>query len=221
MLNRRREQGLTLIELMIGLLLGLIVTGIAISMYVSTLGITGQTVRTVMLNQELRLVLELVTADIRRAGHWDGSVGADNPHAEVVSGATKLLPISVFDNDGDGVDDCVILTYDYDKDGASDPEHIFGFRYNAVSGSVSSLEVTNVTSGAAPVTCGTYSGWLEMTDSRSTKITEFSFDISPSPVASWAESSSKEIEVTIVGESRSDDRLSRGLVESVRVRNEY
>ena len=233
MLTRHQSQsGITLIELMIGMLLGLVVTGVAINMYISTLGITSQTTRTVRLNQEIRAAMDLMVNDIRRAGYWDGPVVGENPHSKVVSGAgsSARLHVNLFDSpetSSSSLYDCVILSYDYDEDGSANPNHVFGFRLND-SAQIQALQLTGVASGAGAVNCaaGTSSDWVSLTDSKAISVDELEFNYTDGSsagisAASWADSSSKGIVINLKAHSKADPKLVRQLVEEARVRNEY
>ena len=66
----RSQQGVTLVELMIGLTLGLIVTGAAISLVASISQSNSETIRATRLTQELRSLSDIVTLEARRA-HGD------------------------------------------------------------------------------------------------------------------------------------------------------
>ncbi|MBR9885081.1 MAG: prepilin-type N-terminal cleavage/methylation domain-containing protein [Oceanospirillales bacterium] len=216
MLKMRREAGFTLIEMMIALLLGLIVTGIAISMYVSTLGITKQTVTSVRLSQELRTVMDMMVRDIRRAGYWAGDVIANNPHA-VVSGG---LPVNVFQSpNAAAADSCVVLSYDYDSDGSATIEHLMGYRLDDTQNAIEVLWASSSTLTGG-VDCSVLPGnWQNLTDQNSTVITELLFERQPS-AAAFASAASRSIRITLKGESASDSRLVKELIEEVRVRND-
>jgi prepilin-type N-terminal cleavage/methylation domain-containing protein len=63
-----RQRGLTLIELMISISLGLFVLSALVYLIASTMNSNTQQLRTTRLNQELRGLMHLVTRDMRRAG---------------------------------------------------------------------------------------------------------------------------------------------------------
>ncbi|KEA64527.1 Type IV fimbrial biogenesis protein PilW [Marinobacterium lacunae] len=216
MLKMRRETGFTLIEMMIALLLGLIVTGIAISMYVSTLGITKQTVTSVRLSQELRTVMDMMVRDIRRAGYWAGGTLTGNPHG-VVSGG---LPVNVFTSPkSSDSNSCVVLSYDYDADGSATIEHLMGYRLDDAQNAVEVLWTSSSTLTGG-VDCSVLPGnWENLTDDSTTVITELLFERLPS-AASFASAAARSIRITLRGESASDDRLVKELIEEVRVRND-
>jgi len=218
MKRRSKQSGVTLIELMIGMLLGLIVTGIAISMYISTLGITRQTNNTVRLGHELRASLDLITKDIRRAGYWNGSNIASSPHASVID---QDLPLMVFTASAptaavtDG--DCVVLSYDFNRDGLTAVREILAYRL--ASSAIQSLYVAS-SSASSGVDCTITGDWNDVTDPSFVEITTLNFSLIPSGVASFAAASVRAIEIEIQGEVVSDDNIVRQLVEEVRIRND-
>ena len=77
----KRPKGVTLVELMIGLTLGLVVTGSAISLVASISRSNSETIRATRLTQELRSLSDIVTLEARRAH------GVNDPLANVGMGA--------------------------------------------------------------------------------------------------------------------------------------
>lgn len=89
---RRRAacRGLTLLELMLGLAVGLFVAAAALGALVRLLHDDRRLLRQLQLQQQLAGVAALVARDLRRAGHWadaaqglarDGAPGRTNPYA--------------------------------------------------------------------------------------------------------------------------------------------
>ena len=70
----KRQYGLGLVELMIGLAIGLIVVGAAMTMLTTTLSSSNATIKMARLDQELRQAMTMVSRDLRRATLWDGAV---------------------------------------------------------------------------------------------------------------------------------------------------
>ena len=214
------ERGVTLIELMIGMLIGLLVVGIAVQMYVSTLGITRQTTQTVRLNQELRAISDLIVTDLRRAGYWSGATsGVANPYSELVSdGSGGGTHVNVFNAPSGAANGCVVMAYENATPSTS--EHFYGYRI-AAGGLVEMLTATSYASGSF-VDCTTSSAtasWDALSDFRTTNIESLVFSFEPA--VSWAESSSKSIEFSLIGSARDDAALRREITEQVRIRNEY
>jgi len=66
--ERHKQKGFTLIELMIALVLGLLVTATAINIYVKNMASQTQNLQLMALNQDMRAMMDLMVRDIRRSG---------------------------------------------------------------------------------------------------------------------------------------------------------
>lgn len=90
-LTSKSEAGLTLVELLIGVLLGTIVAAGALSVYV--MSIQGQTdnIQLARLNQDMRAMMDIMVRDIRRAGFV-----TDNPEPEADGGYLSSLKNNPF-----------------------------------------------------------------------------------------------------------------------------
>lgn len=69
--SRRAQQGLTLVELMVGLTVGLIVLAGAVVMASTQIGEHKRLVLETQLQQDLRAAADLMLRDLKRAGTWD------------------------------------------------------------------------------------------------------------------------------------------------------
>lgn len=70
----QRQSGFGLVELMIGLLVGMIVVAAAGSILTTTLTSSNDNIKMARLDQELRQVMTMLSRDLRRASAWDGAV---------------------------------------------------------------------------------------------------------------------------------------------------
>lgn len=68
------QRGLSLVELMIGLALGLFIVAGALGIHFQHLTTTAELRLQAQLNHEMRAAMDLVTRDLRRAGHWPAAV---------------------------------------------------------------------------------------------------------------------------------------------------
>lgn len=68
--SRRGQCGLSLIELMVSITVGLLVLGVGLAVLSTTLTSNTSNLRYARMNQDLRSVLTAVTRDIERAGTW-------------------------------------------------------------------------------------------------------------------------------------------------------
>lgn len=165
MLTTRR--GLSLIELMVGIVIGLFVLWGMTSVYINSVRGSRTTTAANQVNQDLRATLDIIANDVRRAGFFaNASQATANPFAD----ATTLPVIS---------DSGRCLLYSYDSTfrggtaGAVDAGTDFaGFRLGA-NGVLQALNSTTISSTGAD--CGTL-GWENLTDERSIEITALTFD---------------------------------------------
>ncbi|MBE0435285.1 MAG: prepilin-type N-terminal cleavage/methylation domain-containing protein [Methylomicrobium sp.] len=131
-----KQRGLTLIEIMISLLVGLIVIAATINIYIATIRGSTDVIRGARLNHDLDSALLLMINDIKRAGYWGGAIAADT------------LPANPFTQPGSdvriynttGTRDCIVYSYDggagntggvdHDSNGTVDADEFYGFRLN-------------------------------------------------------------------------------------------
>nr|WP_067296776.1 hypothetical protein [Marinobacterium profundum] len=212
-----RQRGISLIELMIGMLLGLLVSGIVVSMFVMTMGSTRQITSSIRLNQEVRTVMDLMVRDIRRAGYWDGSLAASNPYASITEAGA---PAAVFLAKGSATHltnaegpsgSCVILGYDTDNAGASTATKLIGYRFDA-----DAVEVLWANTFVTPAHCN-MGTWSNLTDERAIKVTALTFTPDPSP-ASFAAATVRNLTISLTAEAISDSRINTTITDQVRIR---
>ena len=205
--SKHAQRGLTLIELMIGMVIGLIVSGIALNLYLSTLNISTQTANTVRLNQEMRLIMDMMVSDIRRAGYGKVSEGVSVAYSSIVSGG---VPVSIFDGES-----CLVVAYNADAD--SDVEL---FAYKTASNAVQLSELSAASTSTASIDCSNFSDWKNLSSTDISAFSALSFT-SNAASSGWASTLPKVITVTMSASSAQDSKIFRQLIETVRVRNEY
>lgn len=115
MLNKIRQSqwGVTLIELMIAILLGLILSAAALTVYIRYLSDTRDNVDLMNLNQELRAVMDIMVRDIRRAGFV-----TDNPENNFSClQQNPFNDVNLFTSGTANVGNtCIIYAYNKDND---------------------------------------------------------------------------------------------------------
>ena len=108
----RSQRGLSLVELLVGIALGLFVVAGASTLFVTHLSNGRRLLLEARLNQDLRAAADMITRDLRRAGYWGSaltgtvatgasSTTATNPYRTVTSGAGTIA-------------------YSFSRDGATD-----------------------------------------------------------------------------------------------------
>ena len=108
----RAQSGFSLVELMIALVAGLLVSGATVAFLLSSMKSNGEYVTSTRLTQELRNTMDLVTRDLRRAGYNNDTMsflvpGSVNPFASVF--VKDDSPTGAGNEDLDG---CIIYAYD-------------------------------------------------------------------------------------------------------------
>lgn len=165
----RQAAGLTLVELLVGVALGLFLMAGAGMMLASHLGDQRRALTDTRITQDLRAAADLVTRDLRRAGYWGSAAStvwsrataasmAPNPYADLfpaIDGASAAA-----------------FGYAYSRDVAEDDSianaERFGFRLNPDTGAIEMR-----LSGAA-IAPDDDDNWQAITDPGLVRVTEFS-----------------------------------------------
>jgi len=247
-LQGSKEQGLSLVELMVGLAVGLLLTTGILNFYLTSMKASTDNLQMSMLNQELRSMLHIVDRDIRRAGFWAGVPGTDDLSANPFMSDPNDLLIS--EKTGEPAGSCVIYSFDLDKDKQVDvgsastsapfnapPYDLgsveqFGFRLNGTS-----VEMRTGLATASEATLDCDSGaWTTVTDNH-TEITQFSFTLNTqylnvstgsacSPVTTNCCASGescqliRDVNINITGQLVNDNSVVKTVAALTRVRND-
>ena len=107
------SRGFGLVELMVALVVGLIVSGAVLALVVAMMKSSRQTVQTTRLNQELRATLAVIASDLRRARGVEDPLSAavvtvGNAYKAVDTATPNCIRYGYFDkvdDDGDGDSD--------------------------------------------------------------------------------------------------------------------
>jgi len=206
--RRAVQRGISLVELMVGIAVGLLVVASAAMLTSTQLTDNRRLLLETQVHQDLRAAADIVTRELRRASHWQwadrgiwtpDAVPQPNPYASVsptTAGATQV-------------------GYRYRRNSGEDGP--FGFK----------LE------GAALKTRMGEAGWQELTDPKTLRVTAFA--VTPNhqtlvlacatPCGGVAEPACptltvREFIVDITGQAVSDPAVQRSLRTVVRVRND-
>ena len=219
-MHKFKQAGLSMIELMISIAIGLVVVSGVIGMFVSTAVSSTENLKMTRLNQELRAAMDVMVQDIRRAGYRGDSITAAGANP-FITGVNDLTVTGT---------DCITFTYDSTAldnptavagwglvDAASD---VFGYRREVVGG----VGVVRSGTGAA-VTLGscTTGDWQDLTDGDSVDITTLRFDVVSvlSPAGpSGATRNIRNVTITLTGRIRgSIPAVNRTITETVQMVN--
>ena len=188
---KQNQAGVTLIELMIGLLIGLFITGGVISVYIAVSQSSSETLKQAKLNQDMSAIMNVMTNDIRRAGYWvsaGSSLPHENPFMQFKTGteedettALQVRDLATADDFAghQASGDCILYTYDTTDDAniTVESNDRFGFRWNGTDllemktgGSAASGAINNCADGT----------WQPVNDTQTIQVTALSFSLSGS-----------------------------------------
>lgn len=212
-MRRQLARGLSLVELMVGIAIGLFIVASA-SLVVSTqLSDNRRLLLEVQVQQDLRATAEIITREIRRAGGrenaaigvWQSGVGvSSNPFSSITHENSNKE-----------------VRFDYER-GTSLPQ--LGFRLDPARPVVQSF---------------IGSGWQDLTDGNTLSVTAFTIAPVSVPVPAiisiipcakacpagahdscWPRFTARSYVINITGQSSSDANVQRSIRSEVRVRND-
>ena len=211
LINRRQRhtasrpaRGLSLVELMVGIAVGLIVVAGASFVAVNQIGDNRRLTLETQVQQDLRAAADMIARDLRRAGYWGSSqqglwqgsnpAAASNPYAAASAAAGQIE-----------------FSFARDADSAA-----IGFKLDG---------------GAIKMLIG--STWQQLTDPTVLQVTGFTVTPQPQSVqqacfneclgggkACWPTLEIRRYDIEITGHAVSDSNVVRSVRESVRLRND-
>lgn len=230
--KRVLQQGLSVIELLIGVAVGLFILSGALMLFSDYINNNRRLVLETRVNQDMRAAADLVARDLRRAGYWgNATAGVITTNAAPVAASSPYASVSPAASAASST-----TTYTYSQgteDNAINPTtENFGFKLN--SGALqylqggdwqtitdpSTLTVTNFT--VTPVhRCVALQQYC--TGGSSSTCGACTVDASGCPTAACATCpfiKVRSYNIALQGTSTTDASVTRSIQETVRVRNE-
>ena len=121
----QRQRGLSIIELLIGVAVGLFILGGALKLFGDYINNNRRLVLETRVNQDMRAAADLIARDLRRAGYWG------NPIAGVVT--TNNMPVALMSPYAEIIDTSLSpgeITYKYAQSTGTTED--FGFKFDPV-----------------------------------------------------------------------------------------
>jgi prepilin peptidase dependent protein B len=211
MMSKHKQVGMTLIELLIAITLGLIVTAAVIGLFTSVLSANNTNLNEIRLNQELRAIMSLMARDIRRAG-YNGSAAADvsvNPFSSETSPSASTDTVLTVTGGN-----TVYFSYDADDDGVLDNGEVFGYQF--------ATDTINYCQGNA-IFISCVANWQPLSDNSVVNITGLSLILvsSTEQAGTTSENDIRQLTITLTGQWVNDTDFTRTVTESVKLRNEH
>jgi prepilin peptidase dependent protein B len=213
---RAGQRGLSIIELLVGAAVGMaVISGAAMLTAKNVVG-SKLLMAEARLNEDLRNAADLLTRDLRRAGYWGNAI-----KGTIAEGATSLTPKNPYSaaSSPAGQD---VVSYGFSREASADDDkqgalETFGFRLQD-----NAVQMDNG------------SGWTDVTDKTSMKVTKFAITPTETTVSLGQYCATictlgtpgcplmriHSFAVLIEGTSVRDADIKRSLRSTVRVRND-
>jgi len=216
----RVAAGLSLVEMLIGIAIGLFIVAGATLVLTTQLNDNRRLLLEVQVQQDLRSAADIVTRELRRAGYSNtASQGVYTPSRPVARNGMTALSTDV-GGSGSG------LMFNYQRESGAEN---FGFK---VDGGVIKTKLAGST------------GWQDLTDANTVRITDFTITpqngpavqvscpkACPAPTGAlpagttaenycWPTFMVRDLVITIAGQAVSDPAVERSLRSIVRLRND-
>lgn len=215
-----RQRGFSLIELMVSIGIGAILMLGLVMMYSTSSKHSNETMEQNRLAQELNATVQMMSADIRRAGYWRlavndiGTGQNNNPYMD----ANTNMDIAT-----NGTNDCILLSYDSYNDGAVKPINTAGdderYGYRLSNGAIQARP------NAANFVCdAAANAWEDITDVNFITITSFAIVKNEVPVFISGTSGPKmivrDVDIHLTAQLVRDPNTTRTINYNIKVRND-
>ena len=218
--HRRSSSGLSIVELLIGMAIGLFILSGSLSLFATQITSSRRLGLETRFNQDLRATLDLMTRDLRRGAYWGNALAGTgiaqrNPYAAVI-----LTP------ETDAHQILYSYTRDLSENSSLDSNEVFGFR-------LAGGAIQMCLGGSSASSC---TNWQTLSNTDILIVSQFSIvpteteiDVRAAcaiPCTDTAEAPTcpriqvRHYTLTLTGRSTSDAALSRTLRSQVRVRND-
>jgi hypothetical protein len=170
-----KQQGSSLMEVLIAMSLSLVVTAAMIALMSNSLGTTARIIKMTKLSDDMRIAMQMMTRDVRRSSYNSNSMYCyANANCGTDGAVTLPGEILMTDGDGDGNNDC--FTFLLDRDWDDSTANVAGGFRRVVSSGVGVLEMWT---GDAPPDCTeapNTGSWVQVTNPDNMDIFAFSVD---------------------------------------------
>lgn len=194
------NNGFSLTEILITMLLGSALLTMVISLYVASISTGVKNLQYARLRADLQSIISVMETDIRRAGYGGSEF-------MVGSGATKTI-----DTLNDGDQNCIIYSYNHNNSSSISSANKMGFRFHADKKEI------QFGTGVNPIAANCYTSgyWKALSDKKFIKISSLSFTESK---VSSAVSTMRSVQIEIKGELISANDVEHSILTKVQVRN--
>ena len=224
-----RQRGLSIVELMVGITIGLFILAGTTMMLTTQLGDNRRLLLEAQMQQDMRATADMIARDIRRAGYWAQAyrqIWPDDPTAPPMANPYRVMTPAA------AADGTISVVYDRSTDEEGD---LIGTDDNAVDGGAGrTRERVGFQLNEARQTIDYLVGsenWQALTDPAVMLVTQFSLVLNARDLPCGAacplgpggcplRQSARDVTVTIVAQAVHDATVRRSLRDNIRLRND-
>jgi len=170
-IKRNKQQGASLMEVLIAMSISLVVTASMIALMANSLGTTTRIIKMTKLSDDMRIAMQMMTRDVRRSSYNANSMYCyANTDCGSDGAATLAADISINDSN-----DCFSFLTDRDHDGDSTENSAGGFRRVTTDG----VGVIEMWTGDESPNCdadAVTDSWVQVTNPENMDIFAFTVD---------------------------------------------
>ncbi len=225
-----RHRGLSIVELMVGVTIGMFILAGTTMMLTTQLGDNRRLLLEAQMQQDMRAAADMIARDIRRAGYWAQAyrqIWPDDPASPPMANPYRVMTPAaaadgttsvVYDRSTDNEDSKLTGTDDNDVDvTAGRPREQVGFQLNEGRQTIDYLVGDK--------------NWQALTDPAVMRVTQFSLIITArdlpcvgacpiGPGGCPLLQSARDVTVTIIAQAVHDPAVQRSLQDNIRLRND-
>jgi type IV pilus assembly protein PilW len=230
----KRQSGLSLIELMIGLLVGAVVVAGALKTFAGSAKNSEDTLNVSTLNQDLRAMMDIMVRDIRRAGYVASPVITDTT---AFLNSIRHNPFANIKIEADG--SCITYLYNKDSVNPNSVEDSERWGFKKVKDTTFSPPKTVLRMRRSSPDLACNSGTWESITSSAVEVTDLRFTLEEIPLNVSRKQSNpasaveigcnrgdkclfvRKVTIRLSGALNEDATVMQTLTETVRLRNDY
>ena len=197
LLNSKLNNGFSLIELLITLLLSSVLLAMVIGLYVTGVTSGSKSLKFSRLRTDIQSLVTMIEKDVRRAG-------AGGSDYLVGIGANKSIDINSAKN-------CIVYYYNHNQTATLEHSNKM-----AISLKNNAIKFKTGVGKVAEDACSTTTGWKGLSDDTFISISDF---ILTEMVTSSATATLRRLDISLTGELLSDSQYSHSVSSRVQIRN--
>ncbi|MCT7654977.1 prepilin-type N-terminal cleavage/methylation domain-containing protein [Oceanimonas sp. NS1] len=221
MLVVRSQQGMTLVEMLISLVAGLLVVAGALSLFSSVIVSGNTTLMLSRLNQDVQAVTDMMVRDIQRAGYHPSAAQGMNGDTSAAFAAEALvfsITDDLYASSGASAPDCIRIKY------WDDGEVVQAYRYDSAdkelqcrsTSSAGKCDASNDKATNISTLCNSGSNWPRFISESEILVDDLSFEL----VSGSSATGMRTIRLSLSASHINRPALSVSLQREIKLRND-